>query len=160
MITIRRATTLDAGPLAELLNDIIAAGGTTAMTLPVTAAYIREMMDYAPDQSAWHVALEGGTLCGFQFIEPQDNLPPEACGIATFVRIGRTGLGIGSTLFNATAEAAKELGYDWINAEIRADNEGGVIYYQSRGFRDYGRTNRVKLGSGLIVDKVLKRYDI
>jgi ribosomal protein S18 acetylase RimI-like enzyme len=52
------------------------------------------------------------------------------------------------------------LGYVWINANIRADNEGGLIYYQSRGFRDYGRREGVALASGLVVDKVLKRYDI
>jgi L-amino acid N-acyltransferase YncA len=161
MITTRRATTLDAPPMAELLNQIIAAGGTTALTRPVTSRDMAQMMTTALDRSAWHVALNwGGALRGFQYIEPGDHLPPEACDIATFVQIGRTGLGIGSALFAATTKTAKALGYVWINAEIRADNEGGLIYYQSRGFRDYARREAVELASGQRVDKILKRYDI
>ncbi len=154
MIEVRRATALDVSPLATLLNEIIVAGDTTARTRKVTRADITEMMQFAPDRTAWHVALDGGSHRGFQYIEPHDALPPEACDIATFVQIGRTGLGIGSALFTATARAAKSLGYVWINANIRADNEGGLIYYQSRGFRDYARRN-----DGTF-DKIFKRYDI
>lgn len=160
MIEVRRASMLDASPLAELLNEITAAGGTTARTQPVTGADIADWMIHAPDHAAWHVALEGGAHRGFQCIEPHGGLPPEACDIATFVQMGRTGLGIGSALFTATAGAARALGYVWINANIRADNEGGLIYYQSRGFRDYGRIENHRLASGLVVDKVLMRYDV
>lgn len=161
MITVRRATPLDAPPMAELLNGIIAAGGTTARTQPVETRDMAQMMQSAPDRSAWHVALNrDGALRGFQYIEPRRDLPPGACDIATFVQVGRTGLGIGSALFDATARAARALGYVWINAEIRADNEGGLIYYQSRGFGDYGRREGAALASGQRVDKILKRYDI
>ncbi|WP_113912348.1 GNAT family N-acetyltransferase [Roseovarius dicentrarchi] len=161
MITVRRATPLDAPPLAELLNEIVAAGGTTAHTRPISTGDMAQMMRTAPDRSAWHVALNrGGALRGFQYIEPSPTLPPEACDIATFVQIGQTGLGIGSALFTATAMAARALGYVWISANIRADNEGGLIYYQSRGFRDYARQADVPLANGQRVDKILMRYDI
>jgi L-amino acid N-acyltransferase YncA len=161
MITVRRTTPLDAPPMADLLNEIVAEGGTTARTQPVTSRDMGRMMGTAPDRSVWHVALNtDGALRGFQYIEPAIHLPPEACSIATFVQLGRTGLGIGSALFTATAKAAKALGYVWIDADIRADNEGGLIYYQSRGFRDYGRREGIALSSGQRVDKILKRYDI
>ena len=75
-------------------------------------------------------------------------------------QIGRTGLGIGSALFSAIAGAAKNLGYVWINATIRADNTGGLTYYQSRGFRDWHHDEAVKLDNGSIVSKISKRYDI
>ena len=87
-------------------------------------------------------------------------MPPQAANIATFVQIGQTGLGIGSALFDATRKAAKELGYVWINANIRADNEGGLIYYQSRGFQDYGIIEGYRMGNGQLVDKRLKRFDL
>jgi len=161
MIRISQATNLDAGPMAELLTGIITAGGTTAMTRPVTRAEVLDRMDFDPARAAWHVARDAdGTVCGFQYIEPHDALPPVACDIATFVRLGRTGLGIGSALFDATARAARALGYAWISANIRADNTGGLIYYQSRGFRDYDRIEDHRHASGQIVDKVLKRYDL
>jgi L-amino acid N-acyltransferase YncA len=107
------------------------------------------------------VAVDGGEqVVGFQWIEPADYLPADAAEIATFVKIGQTGLGIGSKLFDATRNAAKSLGYRWINANIRADNEGGLIYYQSRGFADYGTIEGYEMANGEIVDKVLKRFDL
>ncbi len=161
MINVRKAISLDAGSMATLLNEIIKQGGTTALTTPVTGKDMIERMQSSPDRSAWHVALDGAEkVVGFQWIAPATYLPEDAAEIATFVQIGRTGLGIGSSLFEATKKAAKNLGYAWINANIRADNEGGLIYYQSRGFADYGRIEGYELSDGQLVDKVLKRYDL
>jgi len=160
MIHIRRAGPLDPRAMAELLNEIIALGGTTAITSPVTAAGLAHHMETVP-RNAWHVAeADDGTLLGFQWVEQIDSLPPEAASIATFARVGRTGLGIGSALFEATKETAKDLGYRWISADIRADNTGGLAYYQSRGFEEYGRKTGVRLDDGSTVDKVLKRFDL
>jgi L-amino acid N-acyltransferase YncA len=161
MITVRKPISLDFGPMAALLNEIIAEGSTTALTRSVTGKDIEEWTAFAPAQNAWHVAVdEAEAVVGFQWIEPEASLPPEAANIATFVQMGRTGLGIGSALFEATRAAAKSLGYVWINANIRADNEGGLIYYQSRGFQDYGRIEGYQMQNGQIVDKILKRFDL
>ncbi len=161
MIHIRRAGPLDARAMADLLNSIIAQGGTTAITEPVTAQTLQDWMQSQADKSAWHLAEdEAGMLLGFQFFAPRDGLPPEACNIATFVQVGQTGLGIGSRLFEASRTAARALGYAWINATIRADNSGGLAYYQSRGFEDRARDDHVRLANGLIVSKISKRYDL
>ena len=85
-------------------------GGTTALTKPVTGGDMIDRMAAGAERAAWHVAENDGAILGFQWIGPYETLPPEACDIATFVQIGRTGLGIGSALFTATAKAAKELG--------------------------------------------------
>ena len=61
-------------------------------------------------------------------------------------------MGIGSRLFEATRDRRK-LGYQWINAHIRADNESGLTFYQSRGFRDWKHVQGVTLKNGM-VDKV------
>ncbi|MEP3442602.1 MAG: GNAT family N-acetyltransferase [Sulfitobacter sp.] len=161
MINVRPAIPLDAGSMARLLNEIIRIGGTTALVRPVTGADLIERMAYAPERSAWHVALDDDEqVVGFQWITTSQELPPHAAEIATFVQVGQTGLGIGSALFSATAKAAEELGYIWIRANIRADNEGGLTYYQSRGFRDYDLIEGYTLADGTKVDKRLKRYDI
>ena len=161
MIHVRQATTLDAASMAQLLNAIIEKGGTTALTRPVTAADIKDRMAAQSDRSAWQVAVDDSeTVVGFQWIAPHVKLPPEACDIASFVQIGRTGLGIGSALFDATRKAAARLGYDWINATIRADNAGGLTYYQSRGFRDWAFDEGVTLDSGQVVNKISKRFDL
>ncbi|MEO9898518.1 MAG: GNAT family N-acetyltransferase [Paracoccaceae bacterium] len=161
MITTRPAIQLDTGSMARLLNAIIDQGGTTALTRPVTGQDIKDWMAADPSRSAWHVALnDKEDVVGFQWIEPAAYLPVEAADIATFVQIGQTGLGIGSNLFEATRKAAKALGYVWINANIRSDNEGGLVYYQSRGFADYGKIEGHKMTDGQLVDKTLKRFDL
>lgn len=161
MITIRRAGKLDARQMAELLDAIIEKGGTTAHTSRVSRDTILEWMQRAPAQSAWHVAEDvSGEILGFQFIEPYPDLPPDACDIASFVRLGKTGLGVGSKLFEASRKAAKDLGYLWINATIRTDNTGGLAYYQSRGFETYAHHSAQRLANGELVEKVSKRYDL
>lgn len=161
MIEVRRAGALHLAGMADVLNAVIAQGGTTAISDPVDRKDLGAWMARAPERSAWHVAEdETGQVMGFQWIEPADYLPPEAAEIATFARVGHTGLGIGSALFRATESAARALGYGWINANIRADNAGGLAYYQSRGFEDYGRIDGYVMGDGTVVDKVLKRYDL
>ena len=161
MIHVRAAIPLDAPSMARLLNGIIAQGGTTAITTTVSAKDLADWMAANDGRAAWHVAVNAGEqVVGFQWIQTADYLPPEAAEIATFGQIGQTGLGIGSKLFDATRKAAKSIGYTWINANIRADNEGGLIYYQSRGFQDYGRIENYTLADGQSVDKILKRYDL
>lgn len=161
MISVRRAIPLDAASMARLLNEIIEIGGTTAMTQTITAGDLAEWMRNGGPRTAWHVALDQSEeVVGFQWIAPKDTLPPEAADIATFVRTGQTGLGIGSALFEATRRAAKRLGFVWINATIRADNAGGLTYYQSRGFRDWRFEANVKLADGLVVDRISKRFDL
>lgn len=160
-IRVRRAGRLDLRQMAEFLNEITSAGGTSAIAQEITAQDLSASMAKHGAACAWHVAEdEGGAILGFQYIEPHADLPPEACSIATFAKAGRTGLGIGSALFEETKKAARALGYRWISAHIRADNEGGLIYYQSRGFEDYGRISRPRLANGAGVDQVLKRYDL
>lgn len=158
MIHVRRAGPLDAGAMAELLNEIIARGGTTALTTPVNREVILGWMAKDP-LSIWHIAEdEAGELLGFQWVDQWDPEQRTRGHIATFARVGRTGLGIGSALFAATLEAARAAGMREIEAEIRADNTGGLTYYQSRGFEDVGRRDGVVLEDGSVVDKVVKVY--
>lgn len=160
-IIIRTANPADARQMSELLNQIIAAGGTTALTDPISSTAIADWMISNPAKSVWHVAEDAqGTILGFQLLEPHPNLPSEAADIATFVRIGSVQLGIGSALFAATEKAAFNLGYIWLNATIRADNSGGLTYYQSRGFRTYHTGENIPLADGVLVNKISKRFDL
>lgn len=158
-VNVTRAGRLHARAMVEILNAIIARGGSTALTNPVDAGEIAGWM--ADPRSAWHVAEnDAGLVLGFQWIAPAGYLPADAAEIATFAGIGHTDLGIGSALFRATERAARALGYTWINASIRADNTGGLAFYQSRGFEDYGRIDGDLAANGQGVDRILKRYDL
>ncbi len=161
MIRVLPATALHCADMADILNELITDGSTTALATPVSRKDLEMRISRTPDRSAWHVAEDdNGAVVGFQWIEPADYLPDDAAEIATFARMGRTGLGIGSALFETTKRVARDLGYSWINANIRADNTGGLAYYQSRGFEDYGRKSGVRMANGRVVDKVLKRFDL
>lgn len=161
MIHVRRAGPIDTGPMATLLNEVIEKGGTTALTEPVARGDLTDWIRHFNGRNAWFLAEDAeGALLGFQWIEPKDSLPTDACDIATFTQIGRTRLGCGSALFEATRTAARRLGYAWINATIRADNSGGLAYYQSRGFETYQRHLGVQLANGETVDRVSKRFQL
>lgn len=150
---------LDASAMAELLNAIIDKDGTTAFVEQVTAEKLRLWM--AVENSAWHLAEDDeGVLKGFQWIEPHPDLPPGGVDVATFVRLGETGLGTGSSLFEKTVATARQLGYAHIHAIIRADNDGGLAYYQSRGFEDFRLLPDIELADGSRVNKVWKRYEL
>ena len=159
-LTVRPAEVTDAAQMAALLNEIIAVGGTTAITTPLGVQDMARWMSADAGRAAWHVAEDEGEVLGFQWIAPHETLPPEAADIATFAKVGQVKCGVGSALFEATQEAARKLEYTWINANIRTDNTGGVRYYDSRGFRTYHTKIGVDLGESLIVDKVLKRFDL
>ncbi|MBU2980365.1 GNAT family N-acetyltransferase [Lentibacter algarum] len=137
---IRRVTSHDARQLAELLNEIIAIGGTTAIKDPKSRDDMVSWIESNKANSAWFLAEnDKGEVLGFQKISPYHSLPDEACSIATFARVGKAQLGIGSALFEQTQKAARDLGFAWINATIKAENSGGIAYYQSRGFEPYKR---------------------
>ncbi len=158
-IHIRKAGPLDAENIAVLLNEIIAEGGTTAMVRPVPATDIQKWMTQS--NAVWHLAEnDAGNILGFQWIEPHPDLPEDATDIASFVKVGQTGLGIGTALFEATVKAARGMGYRKIDAIIRADNSGGLAYYQSRGFETIRLLPDSELEDGTRVDKIWKRFNL
>lgn len=63
-------------------------------------------------------------------------------------------------LFQATLAAAEELGLEFINATIRADNVGGLAYYTRMGFEPYDRLLQVPLLDGTPVDRIKKRFKV
>ena len=147
--------------MAELLNEIIEIGGTTAHTTPVTAETLQEWYERGQPMAAWFLALdEMGQVMGFQFIEQNSKLPPETADIATFARVGATGRGIGQKLFIVTRAAAVTLGFTSITAVIRADNIGGLAYYTRLGLQDIDRIEGRELANGLVVDQVVKRLEL
>jgi GNAT superfamily N-acetyltransferase len=159
----RPATPADAADLAVLLNEIIAAGGTTAYEDPVDAAWIDRHYISAPGLVSCTVAELDGRLSAFQGLfwpdDPADPFPEGWAVIATFVRRGLTGAGIGGALFRATRTAARAAGVRSIDATIRADNTGGLAYYAKMGFADYDRLVGVPLRDGTPVDRIRKRLD-
>lgn len=158
---VRPAVRDDAAALADLLNEIIAAGGTTAYQIAFTPEGFAEAHIDGPAVLTSFVALDAdGVPMGFQILLRDDRLPPGWGDIGTFARRGSTRSGIGSALFAATCAAARRLGLVGINATIRADNSGGLAFYGKQGFVDHSVAAAVPLNDGTLVDRISKRYPL
>lgn len=109
------------------------------------------------------VAIERGSVRGFQglFRPTEDEpLPHGWASIATFTRIGSTKGGRGRALFAETTSLAPRKSVSTIDATIRADNVGGLAFYDRLGFVEYERIVGVPVNDGTPVDRVRKRFDI
>ena len=158
MLTIRPVTPADAAELAELLNAIIARGGTTAFETPFTPERLDQSYLTGSTVHCCFVAEAGGRLLGFQTLGTQSFLPAHVGDIATFTRVGGTQSGVGTALFAATCQRARELGLTAINATIRGDNTGGLTFYSRMGFIDHEIVPAVPLKDGTPVDRIRKRF--
>lgn len=159
-LTVRPVQDDDADELAQLLNAIIARGGTTALEEPFTGASLAAAYLTGPDVICCFVAVEPATgrLEGFQTLGRYPNLPPDIGDIGTFARVGGTQRGVGSALFAATKSEARARGLSAINATIRADNVGGLTFYTRQGFVDHDVVEGAPLKDGRKVGRVRKRY--
>lgn len=149
--------------MADLINTIIAIGGTTAHEDPFTAEAMDAEYISSPQSLSCVVAEDGGHLLGFQGLAlpyPDDPMPPGWATIGTFARTGLTQRGVGTALFASTLTAARAAGIATIDATIRADNTGGLAFYSRLGFVDYDRRVAVPLKDGTPMDRVRKRFDI
>jgi GNAT superfamily N-acetyltransferase len=153
--------------MCDILNAIIAIGGTTAYEDPFTPWTMTANYIAAPLLIRCTLAEIDARPVGFQALlhpDPaQDHhrpLPPGWAVIASFVQPGLTGQGIGRALFSATERAARAAGIHTIDATIRADNGSGLTFYGAMGFRDYDVIRAVPLKDGTPVDRIRKRFDL
>ena len=142
--------------MAEVLNAIIAAGGTTAHQHPMTDADLRTHYIDGPGVETCLLAEAAGQVIGWQSLGEWKGEPH----IGTFVRIGTQARGIGAALFDATCAAARARGLTRIIAHIRADNAPGLAYYTRIGFHDIGGDPGFALEDGRVVGRVFRRFDL
>jgi L-amino acid N-acyltransferase YncA len=157
---IRKAGPADAEEQCGLLNELIRAGGTTALETPLSATEFADWFIDGEFALVCHVAEHDQSLVGFQSLSLYGDPPKGYADIATFARMNSKIRGVGGALFPATKAAAEELGLDFINATIRADNVSGLAYYTKMGFETYDRLVQVPLLDGTPVDRIKKRFRI
>ena len=157
VLIIRPAQPSDAPEATPLLNAIIAAGGTTALETPLTEAEVVEWF-LGPGPKVWccHVAVQDGAVIGFQSVGRMARLPDAWGEMGTYAKLGQSQKGIGSALFSATKQAARDLGLTHLNALIRCDNSGGLAYYSRMGFTNDTPAAEVTLKSGQVIARVNK----
>ena len=157
---VRKAVSADAQELSSLLNEIILAGGTTALETPLSAAEFADWFIDGEFPLVCHVAEHDRMLVGFQSLSSYGDPPRGYADIATFARLTPKFPGVGRALVPATRAAAEELGLEFINATIRADNVSGLAYYAKMGFEPYDRLVQVPLLDGTPVDRIKRRFKV
>ncbi|SDR24077.1 GNAT family N-acetyltransferase [Pseudovibrio sp. Tun.PSC04-5.I4] len=160
--SVRKTQRNDVNELLALLNQIIEMGGTTAMEKKLNKAEFLSSFLEADilESSVCAIDRETGEPLGFQIASHYGDIPADWVDIGTFVKPGIQTRGIGSALFKATLAALEGKELMAINATIRADNTGGLAYYNSRGFKDYKVLTDAPLADGTPVDRICKRYDL
>jgi len=160
-LNVRPTVRADAAALAELLNEIVEAGGTTAYETPFSPDAFADAHIDGPGVIISVLAEDAdGRPMGFQILLASDKLGPGWGDIGTFARRRVTTRGIGSALFDATKTAAIAAGLRVLNATIRADNTGGLAFYTKMGFVDYAIMRAVPLADGTPVDRISRRFDL
>jgi L-amino acid N-acyltransferase YncA len=158
-VQIRQATPADAAALSEIVNAIIAIGGTTALETPLSAAEFDEHFLTGRDCIFCLMAESAsGEVLGFQCLGKHPDLPTGGADIGTFTRRVPRIPGVGRALFQHTVAFARQSSIVAINATIRADNASGIPYYEKMGFATYRTAKAVPLKDGTPVDRVSKKY--
>jgi L-amino acid N-acyltransferase YncA len=142
--------------MTDLLNEIIAIGGTTAHETAMTAATVQAHYIDGPGVITSVVAEEAGDVIGWQAV----GLWQGDAHIGTFVKPGVQAKGIGGGLFALTREMAAKAGVTRIMASLRTDNVPGLAYYARAGFVDCGHEPEFALQDGRVVGRWLRQFDL
>lgn len=153
---LRRPAAADAPSMADILNAIIAIGGTTAHQHPRTPDDIRRSYIDGPTVRTAILAEAEGQVLGFQSVD----LWQGEMHIGTFVRPGLQAKGVGQAMFVETCRQARDAGLSTIVAAIRADNVPGLAFYRRIGFRDTGADPGFALDDGRVVGRIFRRFDL
>ncbi|WP_103332230.1 GNAT family N-acetyltransferase [Pseudotabrizicola formosa] len=153
---IRIATPQDAPQMADLLNAIIAIGGTTAHETPKSPETVRHDYIDGPGTLTCVVADDAGHILGWQAV---DQVHGEV-HIGTFVSPGTQAKGIGAQLFDQTRALCAAKGITEVFAAIRADNIPGLAYYARLGFVDVGAEPDYALSSGQVVGRIFRKITL
>lgn len=157
VLTVRPAVRDDAPAMNAVLTPLILAGGTSAIGAPLTDEMLCRWFIDGPGVHCCHLAEAEGTVVGWQSVGTFDPLPEGWGDMATFTAAGHAQRGIGTALFAATLACVRARGLLGLNAQIRADNAGGLAYYGRMGFQDHSVQHGVPLSDGRPVDRITKR---
>ena len=155
-LTIRPMRREDAAACTDIVNDIIARGGTTAYEKPYTVDGFDAHYRQEPPISM--VALNGDHVVGFQAVF---EVEPGLYSIGTFTDRRALVKGAGTALFDATLSATKARGGTAILARITSDNTGGLAFYSRMGFADFDvKKGDLTRSNGTVVDRIIKRFPL
>ena len=142
--------------MADILNAIIAIGGTTAHEHPKSVEAVLTAYVTGPEVVSSVVAEHQGRVIGWQSVGRWQ----DEAHIGTFVAPGIQASGAGGAMFAMTRAAVLAAGYHAIIAVIRSDNVPGLAYYARQRFSDVVADPDFALNDGTVVGRVVRRLDL
>jgi ribosomal protein S18 acetylase RimI-like enzyme len=133
-IDIRQATAGDGPAIAEMIQELAAAGDDVS---PVTPAYAEDYLRAAHSQVL--LAEEAGQPVGMLTYSVRPNLyhaGPSAMIEELVVRGGSRGRGVGSALLTEVVARLVEIGCTEASVTVMPDNEAAQRLYRRHGFVD------------------------
>lgn len=157
-VRVRPAGPGDATALRDILNTIVAIGGMTAIESPLPLEAFKKYFLEGASFILCLVAEDSITSLplGFQGLTRHMELPDKWADIGTFTRSDPKVPGVRRALFAETKIQARKDKLTAINAAIRADNHGGLAYYDKMRCRTFQVAESVPLRDGTpgaIVDR-------
>jgi len=154
-LTIRDLVPDDFDAACDMLNHIIAVGGTTAYEVPFDRDSFRPEFFDGPVLRL--VAMDGARLVGLQVCY---DCGDGVLGIGSFAEQRDPVKGTGRTLFAETCRRGRDMGFRQIQAVITVDNAPGLGYYGAMGFIEVERRKDDASRNGAPIDRVVKVYDL
>ncbi|WP_438464537.1 GNAT family N-acetyltransferase [Marinomonas sp. PE14-40] len=157
---IRPATPDDAQGVINILNPIIEEAKYTILDIPFSLEEEVAFIESFPVNGIFNLAIHPETqqVVGFQVIEPfatYTHAFDHVGVIGSFVDSGFMRKGIASSLFLASFEIAKTMGYEKLFAYVRQDNERALATYLKQGFEQIGLAKKHAKIRGEYIDEVL-----
>jgi GNAT superfamily N-acetyltransferase len=145
-VLIREAVSTDAAAMSDVLEELVAAGKRSRAADPGFA--LSHYIDHPHRLHCFAALDERGRMLGFQSLKvAREGNPyetPLGWGIiGTHVRPSAARMGVGSRLFAATLQAAREARLPAIEAYIGEQNGAALAYYETLGFRTYRRSDGI-----------------
>lgn len=157
-LTVRRATADDAAGVVAVLNAVIEGGSHSLLDTPFSVDEERAFIESLTARAFLHVAEDDGEIAGFQTVESWSAFTTHECDhvatMGTWVEEGRRRNGIGRRLAAASFAAARELGYEKVFTDVRADNAVSLAFHLSLGFTVVGAARRQARHAGRDIDVV------
>jgi ribosomal protein S18 acetylase RimI-like enzyme len=161
-LLIRKASPPDAADIVAILDVVASERVHSAIDKVWTVEQEARYLESLSRRETFHVAVDGEAgIVGFQSLDLWSSLLPSMAHVGqvgTFLLPKWRGRGIGSRLWNATLNFAREAEYRKLAIQVRASNVAAQEFYRTLGFRECGRLTRQVLIDGVEDDEVLMEF--
>ncbi|MFR9793319.1 N-acetyltransferase family protein [Streptomyces sp. MB22_4] len=158
-VTVRPACAGDAEAVRAIRNHAIEHSTALWTETPQSPAEAEAWLARHLERGSAFVAEAGGEVTGFATFAPWRELEGYRHTVedSVYVREGRHGLGIGSTLLATLIAAAREAGHHLVIAGIEAGNGASIRLHERFGFEHAGTVREAGVKFGRRLDLTLMR---